>query len=568
LETFGMSSSVIRVRSVRTIEPSHDLAAETIGSSPDLWRRDGPSVDRVSDDGSEPVGLAELLAALSLGIDLGFGQPMEHVLRQCRIALRIAEQLDLDQDDRGAVYYTALLINVGCHTDAFEQARWFGDDIALKSTKYDYEPMSIGDIAVTLRLLGSGGSPLHRVRVAFDFAVSGRKELDGMIAGHAMAARVLGEQLGLPDRVLVGLAGSYERWDGRGYPGDLSGNDVPIVSRISQLAEFMEVAYRSGGIEAAVSVAQRRSGKQFDPSVVDVVCADAEKIFHGIEDVGSWDKVIDAEPALAHRLSPAECDDALAAIGRFVDLKSPYTLGHSGAVAELAAGAGEALGLPAPDVRALRRAGSVLGFGRLGVSNAIWDKPGPLSGSQWERVRLHPYFTQRMLEQSPALAPVGRIASQVRERLDGSGYPRALSGASITRPARILAAADTYQAMREPRPHRPALDRDEAAQQLRAEVDAGRLDGEACGAVLRVAGHRVSRRRSGPDGLTAREAEVLRLIARGQSNKEVAATLGIAAKTAGTHVENIYAKIGIANRAEASMYAVRHGLLPDESVAT
>lgn len=518
----------------------------------------------MSDDGSEPVGLAELLAALSLGIDLGFGQPMEHVLRQCRIALRIAEQLELEEEGRGAVYYTALLINVGCHTDAFEQAQWFGDDIALKATKYDHEQMSLGDIAATLRLLGSGGSPLHRVRVAFDFAISGRKELDGMIARHARAARALGEQLALPEGVLVALAGCYERWDGHGYPGDLAGNEVPLVSRISQLAEFMEVAHRSGGIEAAVSVAQRRSGKQFDPSIVTVVCADAEKIFNGIEDVGSWDAVIDAEPALAHRLTNAECDEALAAIGRFVDLKSPYMLGHSAAVADLAVGAGEVLGLPGADLRDLRRAGSVLGFGRLGVSNSIWDKAGPLAASQWERVRLHPYLTQRMLEQSPALAHVGRLAAQVRERLDGSGYPRGLSGAAIARPARILGVADAYQAMREPRPYRPALDRDEAARELRAEVLAGRLDGEAVEAVLGVAGHRVARRRDGPDGLTHREVEVLRLISRGQSNKQVAATLGISAKTAGTHVEHIYAKIGRSNRAEASMYAVQHGLLPEE----
>ena len=146
--------------------------------------------------------MAELLAALSLGIDLGFGQPMEHVLRQCRIALRLCELLDLGEDERVAVYYTALLVNVGCHTDAHEQAYWCGDDIALKATKYEHEPFSIGDIATMLRLLGSGSTPLHRVRVAFDFAISGRKEADAMIAGHAQLARSLAEELGLPDLVL------------------------------------------------------------------------------------------------------------------------------------------------------------------------------------------------------------------------------------------------------------------------------------------------------------------------------------------------------------------------------
>jgi len=146
--------------------------------------------------GAGPVRLAELLAALSLGIDLGFDQPMEHVLRQCRIALRIGELAGLDEAQRAALYYTALLVNVGCHTDAHEQARWFGDDIGLKATKYQHDPFSVADIAAMLRLLGSGATPLHRVRVAFDFAISGHKQVDGMIARHARLARALGEQLG------------------------------------------------------------------------------------------------------------------------------------------------------------------------------------------------------------------------------------------------------------------------------------------------------------------------------------------------------------------------------------
>ena len=159
--------------------------------------------------------LAELLAALSLGIDLGFGQPMDHVLRQCGIAMRIATLADLDEDERAATYYTALLVNVGCHSDAHEQARWFGDDIALKATKYRCEPDSAAEVATMLRLLGSGGTPWHRLRVALDFAWSGRHEVDGMIASHARLARVLGEQLGRPpDRAR--RAGGLVRVMGRG----------------------------------------------------------------------------------------------------------------------------------------------------------------------------------------------------------------------------------------------------------------------------------------------------------------------------------------------------------------
>ena len=286
----------------------------------------------------------------------------------------------------------------------------------------------------------------------------------------------------------------------------------------------------------------------------------------GLDGVGTWDAVIDAEPGLALVLSGEQVDDALLAIANFVDLKSPYTLGHAAAVAELAAEAGARLGLPEPEVRTLRRAGLVHDLGRLGVSNAIWDKPGPLGAGEWERVRLHPYLTERMLHQSDALAPLAAIAVAHRERLDGSGYPRGLSGSAISRPARILAAADAYQAMREPRPYRPPRTPEEAATELRADVKAGRLDADAVEAVLGAAGHRVPRRRGGPAGLTPREVEVLRLLARGLSNKEIAARLVISPKTVANHVEHIYAKIDASTRATASLFAMQHGLLPEDAV--
>ena len=279
--------------------------------------------------------------------------------------------------------------------------------------------------------------------------------------------------------VLDALATSYERWDGKGFPGELSGQAIPVSTRIVQLAEFIEVAHRTAGIPCAIDVAERRSGKQFDPTLVAAFTTDVEKVFNGIDELGSWDAVLDGEPSLRMTLSPAETDSALAAVARFVDLKSPYTLGHSQALAELASQAGQQLGMPPGEVQALFHAGLVTGFGRLGVSNAVWDKPAPLTAGDWERVRLHPHLTERMLHQSEALAPLGRIAVQHRERLDGSGYPRGLTGPAISRSGRVLGAADAYLAMREPRPYRDALTADEAAGELRAEV-ARRSDGRAC----------------------------------------------------------------------------------------
>jgi HD-GYP domain-containing protein (c-di-GMP phosphodiesterase class II) len=352
--------------------------------------------------------------------------------------------------------------------------------------------------------------------------------------------------------------------DGRGWPGELKGVEVPLASRLAQLAEFAEVAHRVGGVDAAKDLARKRSGTQFDPTLAELMHAEADMILSGVDAVATWDAVIEAEPALAVMLSAERFDAALLAIANFVDLKSPYTLGHARAVADLAGEAGAQLALSEDVVRTLRRAGLVHDLGRLGVSNAIWDKRGPLGAGESERVRMHPYLTERMLHSSEALASLGAIAVQHRERLDGSGYPRGLLGAAISRPARILGAADAYQAMREPRPYRPERSADEAAAELRGDVKAGRLDADAVEAVLGAAGHRVSRRREGPAGLTAREVEVLRLLARGLSNKEIAERLVISPKTAANHIEHIYAKIDASTRATASLFAMQHGLLPEE----
>jgi HD-GYP domain-containing protein (c-di-GMP phosphodiesterase class II) len=505
------------------------------------------------------VRLAELVAALSLGVDLGFGQPMEHVLRECIIALRLSERIGLDEADRSTVYYTALLVNVGCHADAHEQAKWFGDDIALRSGKY--ERRNLRAAAAVMSLVGSGNPPLHRIRVGLEFAISGRRDLDGMIARHSALARALAERLGLSEAAQEAVGASYEQWDGKGWPGRLAGDRIPVAARLAQFSEFVEVAHRLGGPGAAVALAERQSGSQFDPALTAALRSDPDGILGGLDSAHTWSAVIDAEPALRITLPGSVFDRALLAIADFVDLKSPYTLGHARAVSELAAATAGRLGLSEDEVLLLRRAGLVHDLGRLGVSNAIWDKHGPLSVGEWERVRLHPYLTERMLYQSAALAPLAEIAVQHRERLDGSGYPKGLSGGAITRAARILGAADAYRSMRELRPHRAALGADEAASELQADATAGRLDPEVVAAVLAAAGHQVARRREWPAGLTAREVDVLRLVARGLSSKQIAAHLVITPKTVRNHIEHIYAKIDTSSRVGASLFATEHGLL-------
>jgi HD-GYP domain-containing protein (c-di-GMP phosphodiesterase class II)/DNA-binding CsgD family transcriptional regulator len=510
------------------------------------------------------VRLAELIAMISLGTDLGMGQPMEHVMRQSLIALRLAERLGLDETTRAVVYYVGLISWVGCHIDAYEQAKWFGDDMSLKNEARQVDMAGMAARAFIVSHVGAGRPLMERARLGVEFAGVGRRAAKEMIENHWLATNELANQLGLDEKVRESLYQTFERWDGKGVPAEAKGEEILMPARLVNLADVVEVYHRSGGVDAAVAVARERSGSQFDPALVDVFCEEAPLLLGDLDSVTTWPAVIDAEPALEIVLSDEELESALEAIADFTDLKSPWTIGHSRGVADLASAATTIYGLSDDDAKLVRRAGLVHDLGRLGVSNAIWDKRGPLTAPELERVRMHPYLTERMLASSKALAPIGAIAVQHHERLDGSGYPRGLSGDALTPAGRILAAADAYHAMTEPRPYRDARAAEEAAAELRSGVRQALFDGDAADAVLRAAGHAVKRRREWPGGLTNREVEVLGLLVRGLSNKEIAERLVISRKTAGSHVEHIYTKIGVSNRAQASLFAVKHGLMTAE----
>jgi len=513
------------------------------------------------------VRLSELLAALSLGIDLGMGHPMEHVLRQSLIALRLAERLDLGAEDRQVVYYSSLLAWVGCHVDAYEQAKWFGDDLALKhDVRFVDEGRPLELVGFVLRHLGAGRSAVERGKLAVGMFGEGRRMIDDIEDNHWRTVDAFMDRLGLDETIRGSVAQTFERWDGKGDPEGIKGDELLLSTRLVNLADVVEVFHRAGGTAAAVAVARQRSGTQFDPALVELFCSCAEELFEELELATTWAAVMAADPALDQKLSQDEFDRALEAVADFVDLKSPYTLGHSRGVADLAADAAALLGLSAHDSTMVRRAALVHDLGRLGVTNAIWDRAGSLTGPEMERVRMHPYLTERMLASCPALAPLGALAVQHHERLDGSGYPRSLTGESLSTAGRVLACADFYRTKIEPRPHRPAVTAEMASALLREEVRSGRLDGAAGDAVLSAAGHRVRRRREWPAGLTAREVEILRLVARGMSHKEIAEQLVIARKTASNHVEHIYAKIGVTNRAMAALFAVKHGLMSTDDL--
>jgi HD-GYP domain-containing protein (c-di-GMP phosphodiesterase class II) len=509
------------------------------------------------------VRLAELLASLSLATDLGLGMPMEHVIRSCMLGLSLAEDVGLDESERAAVYYVALLAWLGCHADSHEQAAWFGDDIALRAEAQMIDSAGPELAAFIVRRVGTGSPPWRRALRVGSLLLPGKGGMPAMETTHCLVAGQFAMRLGLGPEVRDPLQHVFERWDGKGAPLKLAGEQIALAARIVVIADIVEAFRRAGGVEAAAEIAHRRAGGQFDPALAARVFENADALLGGLDQATGWEQAIEAEPALAGRMTDVQLDSALEAVADFADLKTPYTTGHSRGVAERAADAARLAGLSEAAALELRRAGLLHDVGRIGVPNTIWDKPGPLTETEMERVRMHPYLTQRTFSRSTRLAELARLAAEHHERLDGSGYPRALSGGALSPEARLLAAADVYQAMTEPRPHRPAHDRDHIANELRGEVAAGRLDADAVDAVLGAAGHRVPRRREGPAGLTRREVEILVLLAYGLSSKAIADRLVITPKTVGNHVEHIYRKIGCSTRAAASLFAMQQGLLPE-----
>ncbi|MFC9788412.1 HD domain-containing phosphohydrolase [Rhodococcus sp. NPDC127528] len=503
---------------------------------------------------------AELLAALSLAIDLGLGQPMEHMLRSAVVATRLSDRCGLDAAQRGTVYYATLIAWIGCHADSHELAALFGDDIAFRADTYRVDRAGLPFLRLMLRHTGDGLPVWDRGLRQAAFLVTARARVTDLIRSHCTSARVFADRVGCDRRVGEAIAATFERWDGSGLPAGLRGDDLPVEAQVAQIADVVEVHLRAGGLAQAVDVVRARSGGQFGPVVAETFVARAEEIVAGLLDTDVWAAALEQAPDRGVILTEPELDSLLRSMADFVDLKCPTLLGHSRAVGDLAAAAARVRGMSEADATLLYRAGLVHGLGRMGVPNSIWEKSGPLTAAEWERVRLYPYLTGRILRRVDGLGPVVALATAHRERLDGSGFPRGVSGAELTQSDRLLAAAEAYRRGVEPRPHRAGLGADGAAERIRRQAREGRLDPAAVDAVLAASGGRVPRRTRWPAGLTDREVEVLRLLARGRSNRDVAQDLSIATKTVRNHVEHIYLKLGVNNRTQASLAAIDHGL--------
>jgi len=512
---------------------------------------------------SEPaVRSTELVAALSLATDLGTGQPREHALRVCLIATRLADLAGADEAETADAYWTALLHSAGCTADAYEAALLYGDDIAVRGAWATVDPGRPSEVVAFLRRnVGSGRGPIRRPAMLAAALAAGPATARDAFAAHCELAAGLAGKLSLGPGVQTALRAIFERWDGKGFPSGLSGDELPLPARLVHIARDVEVFRALGGREKARYTIEYRAGSAYDPELARHFVRHAGDIVAGITDDDAWDAALDREPPGAPVLRGDDLESACEAIGDFADLKSPYMLGHCTGVAELVEAAAWRAGVDADEVGVIRRAALLHDVGRVAVSNAICDRPGPLHAGEWEEVRLHPMHTERVLQRCGGLAAEAAIAAAHHERLDGSGYHRRLPASMLRGPVRLLQAADAFHAMTEPRPHRPPRAPDAAAALLTKDAREGRLDADAVDAVLSAAGERSPLPLEHPAGLTDREVEVLRLIARGMTNKAVAHSLAISPKTVGHHVAHVYAKAGVRTRAGAALFAIEHDLL-------
>ncbi len=436
----------------------------------------------------------------------------------------------------------------------------FGDDIAVRHDAYLVDWSGLPYLRFLLGNVAKGQPIPQRLKVLAALFRDARGQFATLIHSHCASAAALARHIGLPSQVATMLAFTFERYDGGGLPAGCPGNEIPIEMRVAQFADIAEVHHRMFGLDAAIAMAAHRRGGQFDPVVVDAALTSPGELFAPAPNGDVWKGALEEAPDREVRLTDEGFDRLVCAIGDFVDLKCPFTLGHSRAVATLSAAAGEHLGLSPGAVRTLRRAGHLHDLGRLGVSNQLWSKPGDLSPPEWERVRMHPYLTERVLDRIPGLGAIRTVARAHHEHLDGTGYPLGASGSMLGRSERILAAAVAYQSALEPRPYRAAMSPAQALERLRSRSRSGVLDPESVEAVLGVAGHPTTRTRR-DDLLTPREHEVLGLVSHGLTNREIASHLVLSEKTVRNHVERTYAKIGATNRVGASLYALQHGLV-------
>jgi HD-GYP domain-containing protein (c-di-GMP phosphodiesterase class II) len=399
---------------------------------------------------------------MSYALDLTEGQAPGHVLRSCAIGMRLAEGLGLSAPERSALYYALLLKDAGCSSNAARVASLFGaDDFAVKHTFKLIDWQDRTRLALTaFGIVGRGRAIGSRLALLLNLARTPDATRE-MIEIRCHRGAGIARRMGFPDRTADAIQSLDEHWNGSGHPRGLRGDAIPRMARICSLAQTVEVFHSAQGVDAAIAMAVHRRGTWFDPQLVDVL-SDIRRDWVWWEELatpGLIDAIVALEPAAHERtIDMQELDVVAQAFGEIIDAKSPYTFQHSANVASYAAGIAAQVGMSPDSARAIARAGLLHDIGKLGVSNVILDKNGPLTADERRAVEQHPVYTREILNRVDAFRSFAWTAALHHERLDGTGYPWRLHGHALDRDARILAVADVYEALTAERPYRAAME--------------------------------------------------------------------------------------------------------------
>jgi HD-GYP domain-containing protein (c-di-GMP phosphodiesterase class II) len=468
---------------------------------------------------------------------------------------------------RDNVYWVALLRYVGCTGHAHEVATVFGDEIAIRAQTLVHDAANPAEVMRDVVAYATAGrSQEEREQIIQMIQKTAHEWAVHNFASGCEVAEMLVHRLDLGPGVREALRFTFERWNGNGFPTHAKGEAIPLAMRVVHLSHDMEAIGRLFSPAKALEAARERRDQTYDPALADVFVKHGAAWFERLAQIEPWDAVLELEPEPRHMLDGEALDNALTVAADFIDLKSPYMGGHSRRCAQLSVDAARVLGLSEEAITKLRRAALVHDFGTTAVPNSIWDKRGPLTRAEFDRVELHPMLTEQMLRRSAALLELNPVASTHHEKCDGSGYHKRVRADTADAGACVLAATEIYVGMTTERADRAPLSAADAAAELRKLTSQGVLEHRATQAVLAAAGHSEPKastpsRPDNPGGLSRREVDVLQLAAKGLTTQEIADRLFISPKTADHHIQHIYNKIAVSTRAAAALWAMQHAVV-------
>lgn len=408
------------------------------------------------------IPVSDILAGLSHALDITEGHPRGHAARSCLIGMRLARAVGLPDDEHADLFYALLLKDAGCSSNAARVHQLFGGNdhatkrgVWLRDWRHLHQQM-----AYAFSFAGRGERLTSRMRRLFGLAAAGSTASRELFKIRCDRGAAIALELGLSHRTASAIRCMDEHWDGGGHPEGLAGDGIPLLSRIIGLSQVVEIFSHEHGVSAAVDIARRRSGRWFDPRLVAALesLEDDGTFWQELRSADPHELVVAAEPVQGSVDATEDRLDGIAsAFAAVIDAKSPYTCDHSHRVAGFAAAIAKGLGAAAPEVIRIRRAGLLHDIGKLGVPNSILDKAGQLTPDEWKIVRRHPYHTFEVLDRVPVFRAFAFDASCHHEMLDGSGYHLGLTGAHLSRDAKILAVADRADALLADRPYRRGL---------------------------------------------------------------------------------------------------------------